>query len=82
VANSAAYASAIPVTALDTSGAALASFAKCDPSGVLPVIALPGDDLAVNTSTNADIEGTSFATVYAAAMYAEGMMRWGNTDEA
>jgi hypothetical protein len=82
VANPAAYSSAIPVTALDTSGAALASFANWDPSGALPVIALPGDDVAINTNTNADIEGTSFATAYAAAMYAEGMMRWGNTDEA
>jgi hypothetical protein len=76
----AAYEKAIPATALDTTGTALASFANWDASGTLPVLALPGDDVAVDTQTNADIAGTSFATAYAAAMFAEAMMRWGTTD--
>jgi hypothetical protein len=57
VANPAAYAGAIPVTALDTTGQQLASFASWDRSGRLPVIAVPGDDVAVGRNTGHEYEG-------------------------
>lgn len=71
---------AIPVTALDTSGTSLASFANWDPTGRLPVLAVPGDGVADGATTNTSYGGTSFATAYAAALFATGIMRWGITD--
>lgn len=71
---------AIPITALDASGKSLAAFANWDPTGYLPVLALPGDDIADGAYTKTIYKGTSFATAYAAALFASGMMRWGITD--
>ncbi len=71
----------IPVTALDTSGGALASFANYDSAGLLDVLALPGDEVAVNIQDQSHYRGTSFATAYAAAVFAEAMMR-ANTKDA
>jgi Subtilase family len=79
IARPASYPHAIPVTALDTTGASLASFANWDPTGTLGVIALPGDDVAEGTQSKVTFEGTSFATAYAAAMYAEAMIQSSTT---
>ena len=70
----------IPVTALDTSGGALASFANYDSAGLVDVLALPGDEVAVNTQNKSHYFGTSFATAYAAAVFAEAMMRRSTKD--
>ncbi|MCU1430776.1 MAG: Subtilase family [Actinomycetia bacterium] len=80
IARPASYSGAIPVTALDTTRKSLASFANWDASGQLSVIALPGDDVARGTQTNRTYAGTSFATAYAAALYAEAMARTGTTN--
>ena len=79
VARPAKYPRAIPVTALNSSGTALATFSNYDAAGTLPVLALPGEDVATGNSGTAT-EGTSFATGYAAALYAVAMGRGSTTD--
>ncbi len=82
IARPAASPGAIPVTALASNGGALAWFANYDTAGRLPVIAVPGEAVAEGAVTGLTFEGTSFAAGYAAAMYAEAMMRWGTSDAA
>jgi hypothetical protein len=70
---------AVPVTALDETCSSLASFANWDSTGKQSVLALPGEKVALKTGTQDYYQGTSFATAYAAALYAESMMRTGDS---
>ena len=79
IAKPAACPQAIPITALDVTCSSLASFANWDSTGLLAVMALPGEDVAKSTQSQSTFSGTSFATAYAAAMYAEAMARWPQT---
>jgi hypothetical protein len=74
VARPAAYRGAIPIAALASSGNALWSLSNWDGSAKLDVLALPGEDVASGTS-GSPYSGTSFATAYAAALYAVAMGR-------
>jgi hypothetical protein len=70
VALPAAYPGAIPVAALNEQCNALAPFSNWDGSGVLSVLAAPGEDVAESPSTGQKYGGTSFATAYAAGVFA------------
>lgn len=74
IARPAAYRGAIPIAALDSSGTARWPASNWDVANKLPVLALPGEDVASGTS-GASYSGTSFATAYAAALYAVAMGR-------
>jgi hypothetical protein len=74
IARPAAYKGAIPIAALDSRGTALWSASNWDAANKLDVLALPGEDVASGTS-GALYSGTSFATAYAAALYAVAMGR-------
>jgi hypothetical protein len=80
IARPAAYPRAIPVTALDHAGTALAAFSNWDARGRLLVLALPGEDIASSPTSGTSYHGTSFATGYAAALYAVAMKQWSRTD--
>jgi hypothetical protein len=79
IARPAAYQGAIPIAALDSHGTALWSASNWDAANKLDVLALPGEDVASGT-TGALYSGTSFATAYAAALYAVAMGRNNITD--
>lgn len=74
VARPAAYKGAIPVAALDSAGTALWSGSNWDAANHLTVLAAPGEDVASGTG-GFRYSGTSFATAYAAALYAVAMGR-------
>jgi hypothetical protein len=74
IARPAAYQGAIPIAALDSHGTALWSASNWDAANKLDVLALPGEDVASGTSGVLH-SGTSFATAYAAALYAVAMGR-------
>jgi len=74
IARPAAYQGAIPIAALDARGTALWPASNWDAANKLDVLALPGEDVASGTS-GALYSGTSFATAYAAALYAVAMGR-------
>jgi len=81
IARPAAYQGATPIAALDSGGSALWSWSNWDASNQLYVLALPGENVASGTS-GALYSGTSFATAYAAALYAVAMGRNFTTDAA
>jgi hypothetical protein len=81
VARPAAYQGAIPIAALDSGGSALWSGSNWDVANHLYVLAVPGENVASGTS-GALYSGTSFATAYAAALYAVAMRRNLTTDAA
>jgi hypothetical protein len=74
IARPAGYPGAIPIAALASGGTALWSFSNWDAAAQLDVLALPGENVASGTSGNS-YSGTSFATAYAAALYAVAMGR-------
>jgi len=79
IARPAAYQGAIPIAALDSRGTARWPASNWDAANKLGVLALPGEDVASGTS-GALYSGTSFATAYAAALYAVAMGRNSITD--
>jgi hypothetical protein len=80
IARPAAYNGAIAIAALETNGTRLWKDSNWDAGNRLKVLALPGEDVAFSTASTAAYSGTSFATAYAAALYAVQMGRKGTTD--
>jgi hypothetical protein len=80
IARPAAYNGAIAIAALDAMGSALWFRSNWDATNRLRVLALPGEGVAADTSSGSRYSGTSFATAYAAALFAVGMGRYGTTD--
>jgi hypothetical protein len=76
----AAYRGSIPIAALDSSGTSLWSESNWDGANQLGVLALPGEGVAEAITTGDFYSGTSFATAYAAALYAVAMGRYKTTD--
>jgi len=74
VARPAAYRGAIPVAALDSRGTALWSRSNWDARNLLNVLAMPGEHVAASAD-GTSYSGTSFATGYAAALFAVAMSR-------
>ncbi|MFE2997217.1 S8 family serine peptidase [Nocardia sp. NPDC059246] len=79
IAPPARYSGAVPVTALDVRCKTLANLSNWDATGSLDVIAAPGEDVAASKSGGSYC-GTSFATAYAAALYATAMTRFSTVD--